>query len=156
LPYLSQAQCKALRKKKDKTTGGLTITTDPKEPVHMVKRIDNTSTTYYLTLSAPASGSGDRTGVFLMVADKALHKWPDQVVTVTATRHRAWWGNPLTATSTVVLSPDQVPTFTTNRIRDYELGEFDWVVKDELGEKFRQQVECLVKVNLKNGKKRNK
>lgn len=155
LPLIGYSQCKALRKKKEKSTGKFTITTDPREPVSMSKVIQEGATTYYIRLLAPASATGDKKGVFVNVADKTLLKWPDEAVSVTAERQRAWRNNPLTASSTLSLTADQLHTFATNRISDYELIEFEWTLKGDSGELFRKQVECLVNTMPRQKKRRD-
>ena len=153
LPFAAHAQCKALRKKKEKSTGKLTITTDPKEPVSLSKVLQGETTTYYLRISAPASATGDKKGVFIMVSDKTLYKWPEETIAVQAERNRSWRDNSFTATSTLVLTADQLQSFATYRINDYELGEFEWTVNEGSGELFRRQVGCLVNAKPKKNKK---
>ncbi len=145
LPILSWAQCSALRKKENKSTGEIRLATDKSEAASVTREMRLNKTTYYLSLSTPGNTSSNQHGVTLLLDDGNKLDWPNAMVMSTPSSPH---GNThFKAQSYVELTTEQLQALTKNRIVNYKLYIFDETVKERHGESLRKQIECLVTVN---------
>ncbi len=144
-PGLSWAQCNALRKKENKATGEIRLTTDKSETASVIREIRLNKTTYYLSLSAPGNTNTNHQGVSLLLDGDTKLDWPNEMVMVAPS---SLHGNAhFKAQSYIELTNEQIQALIKKRIVTYKLYVFDGIIKERIGESLRKQIECLVNVN---------